>query len=299
MFFDNSFDIYLFEQFLREKRNLAESSLYIYISTATKFLVECKDPTNIEDYNRFIIKYAIKQRSNYYYSVLKAFIEYKIADKGLMASMIESLIKPQLDRTIKRERTYLTEKQIIDIINNIRKPKHKIIALIQDLTGVRAGDVLTVKRGDIIPEVYDGKAVLKIIIEGKGSKRNVIYIHDEVIQVLIIDFLVNNYISPDYYFLEIFNVSKSTDFVERRRVMANYMRYYRDLKQAMYVAGVSAKDFATHDYRRCYARRVWTKYKDLHVLQELLNHVNPATTMRYLKQSGMQNIDYHRQMQLE
>ena len=297
MLFDNSFDAHLFEQFLTEKRNLAESSLYNYVKTAEKFLVECDDPTNIEDYNRFIIKYAIKKRSSYYYSALKAFIDYKIDDNGLKASMIENLIKPELFRTIKRERKYLTETQIIDIINNIRKPKHRVISLIQDLTGVRAGDVLTIKRGDIIPEIYEGKPVLKIIVEGKGRKRNVIFIHDEVIQVIIMDFLVHNFLAPDYYFLEIFKTSKSTHFTERRRYKSNYMRYYRDMKQAMYVAGVSYEDFATHDYRRCYARRVWTRYKDLHVLQELLNHANPATTMRYLKQSGMQNIDYHKEMQ--
>ena len=75
------------------------------------------------------------------------------------------------------------------------------------------------------------------------------------------------------------------------------LKYYKDLKQAMYKLGIDSKSFATHDYRRCYARRVWTKYKDVHVLQELLNHQNPATTMRYLKQSGMQNIDYHKEMQ--
>ena len=65
----------------------------------------------------------------------------------------------------------------------------------------------------------------------------------------------------------------------------------------MYKLGIDVTAFATHDFRRCYARRVWTRYKDVHVLQELLNHVNPATTMRYLKQSGMQNIDYHKEMQ--
>ena len=298
MFFDNSFDINLFTDFLNEKRNLADSSLYNYVKAVEKFLVERNDPLNIEDYNRFIIKYAIKHRSAYYYSALKAFIEYKIEDKGERVTMSEALIQPDINRTIKCERKYLEEEEIINIINNMRKQKHKIIALIQDLTGVRVGDVLSIKRGDIIPEIYDGKSVLKLIVEGKGKKRNVVFIHDDVVQVLIMNFLVSNYLAPDYYFLEIFDVCKHAQFAERRRMKSNYMRYYRDMKQAMYVSGVSHKDFATHDYRRCYARRVWTKYKDLHILQKLLNHANPATTMKYLNQSGLQNIDYHRDMQL-
>ena len=43
---------------------------------------------------------------------------------------------------------------------------------------------------------------------------------------------------------------------------------------------------------------LWESWKDIQVLQNLLNHAEPTTTMRYLQQSGLKNIDYSREMQL-
>ena len=60
MLFDNTFDIFMFEEFLDEKRNLAVSSKYLYIKTIENFLVEGYDPETIDDYNRYIIKHAVK-----------------------------------------------------------------------------------------------------------------------------------------------------------------------------------------------------------------------------------------------
>ena len=228
---------------------------------------------------------------------MKSFIEYYIEDAGSRAILIDNLIKPEIPSNIKRERKYLEEDEIIGIINNMKHMKHKIIALIQDLTGVRAGDVFRIRRGNIIPEIYEDKNVLRVIIEGKGKKRNVVFIHDDMIQTLIIDYIVKNVNDTDYYFIDHKRRILDINYRDRKLQISNYKKYYKDLKQAMYKLGIDAKSFATHDYRRCYARRAWTKYKDVHVLQELLNHQNPATTMRYLKQSGMQNIDYHKEMQ--
>jgi integrase len=297
MYLDLGVDLHLFVEFLKEKKNLQQSSMRIYTDVVENFLMSYNDIYNLESYNDYIIKHAIKKRSNVAYSALKTYIQYKIQDKSLQFTLIEGMIKPPIHQTAKIERKYLTEEQIIGMINNIKDEKHRTIALIQDLSGIRAGDVLRIKRGDIHPEVYEDKAVLKIITDGKGDKRNIVYIHDEIIQMLIINYIVNHFVSNEYYFMENKSRNINADFKDYTNYRSNYIAYYRDLKQAMYKSGISHKDFATHDYRRCYARRVWTRYKDLHVLQELLNHANPATTMRYLKQSGMQNIDYHKEMQ--
>ncbi|MFW6243328.1 MAG: tyrosine-type recombinase/integrase [bacterium] len=297
MLFKNLFDAQLYEHYLIEKKNLAQTSRYLYVQTIEKFISESKDLIDIDSYNRFIIKYGIKKRSNYVYSVLKSFIEYYVDDAATRTILIENLIKPEIPSNIKRERKYLEEEEIIGIINNMKHMKHKVIALIQDLTGVRAGDVLKIVRGNIIPEIYEEKNVLRIIIEGKGKKRNVVFIHDDMVQTLIIDYIIKNINDTGYYFLDHKKAITDMNYMERKLHISNYKKYYKDLKQAMYRLGIDFKSFATHDYRRCYARRAWSRYKDAHVLQELLNHQNPATTMRYLKQSGMQNIDYHREMQ--
>lgn len=298
MYMSKLFESSNFEQFLRQNRNLSEYTIYLYINVIEKFLYDNNDLEDIESYNKFIIKNGVQSHNSIYYSTLKTFIKHKITDKGKRATMIENLIKPNFEKPPQRERKYLSEDQIIQIINNMREQKHKVVALIQDLTGVRAGDVLRIPRGNIIPEIYDNQNVLKIITIGKKGKRNVVYIHDEISQDLIIDFLAKNYICPDYYFLENKRRKKLRRFDEYQNYKSNYLAYYRDLKQAMAAIGLNMKDFATHDYRRCYARRAWTKYKDINVLKNLLNHENVNTTLRYLQQSGLKNVDYHKEMQM-
>ncbi len=86
---------------------------------------------------------------------------------------------------------------------------------------------------------------------------------------------------------------------EYKLISQNYRRYWADLKQALNAVGVAKQDFATHDFRRCFAREIWDKYKDLVLLQNALNHENPGTTIRYLKQSGLQNRDVFYQYQME
>lgn len=298
MYINKGYELYEFQQYLRNKYDISETTLVVYMRAVTEFLIENENYYDLDTYNHFLIKHAIKKRSSYYLYALKYYIKFKIEEKGLRNTILENLIRPEIRTTVKNERKYLNETEILDVINCMKKPKNKIISLIQFLTGIRAGDVLRIKRGDIIPEIYEEHLVLKLIITGKGKKRNIVYIHDETIQEIIIEFLVKNFLDEEYYFLE--DKSRAKEPVSKKNNIhhANYTSYKRDLKQALYLQGYDTFDFSTHDYRRCYARRVWTKYKDLNILQELLNHVNPMTTMRYLKQSGLKNIDYHREMQI-
>jgi len=292
----NMFEPKFFEEWLREKKRLSESSIGYYVRVVTKFLNEYSQPT-LNNLNEFIINNAIKKRQTAFYSIMKAYVQYKYTDAGDRNQIIDNLVKPPVPDGLKVERETLSEEEILKLINNLEYMKHRIIALIQDLSGIRAGDALRIRRGEIIPEIYDDSNVLKIIIHGKGDKRNVIYIHDDIVQELIINFIIKNRLSDEYYFMENRSRIEKLNVSGNRNYHANYIAYFRDLKQSMAKTGIEHKSFATHDYRRCYARRVWNKFKDLHVLQELLNHENPATTMRYLKQSGLKNIEYHKQMQ--
>jgi len=292
-------DSAMFQQWLIDKRGLADSSLYQYIQVINRFLATDPNLEDLELYNNFLIKYTRKKRSSHYYSILKAFVEFEISDASLKNKIINNLIKPPERRDIVRERKHLQEDQLMEVINYLDKHKHRVLAVIQMLTGVRAGDILRLKDGDIIPEVYENKPVLKLNILGKRKKRNVVFIHDEVGQKIVMDYITFNSGIPGYYFLEKskFNV-KGNDIHKINNLMKmNYIWFWRDLKQATNMIGLDYKDFATHDFRRCFARRVWEKYKDINVLQSLLNHTDPKVTLRYLEQSGLKNIDYHYEMQ--
>lgn len=292
-------DIPLFKIWLEENRTLSNSSIYAYAICVGAFLKTNPDVESLQDYNDFLIKVMVKKRSSYYYSALRHYIDFKITDNSTKKKLMEGLIKPPPRHDFKRERKYLNDDQIIELINFLQEEKHRVVAIIQTLTGVRAGDIMKLKRGNIQVEDYNGKRALKLILIGKGNKRNVIYIHDETAQQLIIDYTSNNIGEKDYYFLERGKMNNRPGDIGNDDILyrMNYQRYWVDLKQALNTAGIRREDFATHDFRRCFARRVWDKYKDIHKLQSLLNHNDPKVTLRYLEQSGLKNRDLHYEMQ--
>ena len=112
------------------------------------------------------------------------------------------------------------------------------------------------------------------------------------------EYMTANINYDDYVFIELGNIGKAGGVYDYFRLEKyNYWCYWEDLKQALQTSGIAKEDFATHDFRRCFARKVWEKYKDIQVLQHLLNHQNVNVTLRYLEHSGLKNIDYHYAMQ--
>ena len=296
----NIFDASLYLMWLEEKKNLAASSIFLYKGCIMRFAKRNPDVESIEDYNNFLIEMTMKKRCNHYFSVLKSFIQYKITDGALREKLIEGLIKPKERHDSIRIRRHLSEEQILNVLNGFTNQKHAVIALVQTLTGIRAGDILRLKEGNILPEQYEGKNVLRLNILGKGKKRNVIYIHDTVAQEIVMNYITHNVSTNGFYFLEygkMGGVRRGNIENENAFILMNYAWYWRDLKIACQSAGINSDQFSTHDFRRCFARRAWERYKDVHILQSLLNHTDPKNTLRYLEQSGLKNIDYHKELQ--
>lgn len=292
-------DLSLFERHLSERAILAKSTIYVYVKSVERFLIKNPDIDKPDDYNKFLIDVAIRKRSLHYYSALRAFIDYKIKDEHKKFKLLKEILKPKPKSDLMRERIHLDSSKILEVINNLDSKKHRTIALIQTITGVRAGDILSLIEGSIIPEVYEDREVIRINVLGKGKKRNVIFIHDKIAQHLIMDYITNHSGHDGYLFLELsdFRINNENKHNIFKIKTMNYQWFWADLKQALNATGVNKEEFATHDFRRCFARRVWEKYKDIHVLQSLLNHADPKTTLRYLEQSGLKNIDYLKEMQ--
>jgi integrase len=295
-------DSIVFGEYLKNKGKLAQSTQYIYMQALNTFFFTNPNINNSEDYNKFLIEHSIKKRNYSYYYALKAFIDFKIEDVNLKREIKSNLIKPTLHLDSLKQRKHLDEDELYNIINNIKTLKHKLIAILQLLTGVRAGDILNLKDGDVTPEDYNGESVLRLNILGKGKKRNVVFLYDDMAQNLLIDYIVGakqDNLIEGTYFIEVGKIQKNHGVVINSFMLQrdNYRNYWEDLKFALELSGVNRKDFATHDFRRCFARRVWEKFKDIYILQRMLNHSDPKVTLRYLAQSGLQNADYHRAMQ--
>ena len=266
----------------------------MYVGSLRRFLITDPIIDKLEDYNNFLIKVNVKKRCSHYYTVLKTYIEFKIDGASLKNQLIDGLIQVK-DRDPIISRRYLNDEQRIEVINNMVSTKHQLIALLQSVTGARIGDVLRLKRGAIYYEKYNGEDVLRLDVIGKGNKKTPVYIFDEVIKQLLREFLDEYYLDEEYYFIDGRDKSKTGNDFNLRQM--NYSRYWGDLKQALHKCGIKQSDFSTHDFRRCFAREVWTKYKDPLILQRALNHNDPKTTFRYLRLTGLNNIDVMQEMQ--
>ena len=140
----NIMDLPMFGMYLRERTTLAESSIKVYIDGIKLFLAGNPDIDELEDYNRFLVKMLVKKRGNYYYSMIRHFIKFKVTDTTKKDDILENLIKPT-DRDPKTPRVFLRDEKRIEVINNLADEKHQILALLQYITGSRVGGLLRLK----------------------------------------------------------------------------------------------------------------------------------------------------------
>jgi integrase len=290
-----------FKDWLRVNRQLSETSEKNYLIIVNKFLSENPDLEDIDSYNQFLHTHIIKKRSSYALYAIKLFIMYLFPKKTQQDQFLERLIPVKQFKNIKKVRKFVEDKQVHSLINALSETKHRVIAIIQFLTGVRAGDILRLSADDGLQEsIHNGKKVLRLNIIGKGEKQNWVFIHNEDAIDLIMNYILSNCGHPDYFFLEMpeRRLSEKVNYTDISNLLRyNYYKYWSDFKKAMDIAGIERDKFATHDLRRGFARKVWDKYKDVQILQKILNHENPATTMRYLRSSGLENIDIFKDLQ--
>ena len=295
-------DVALFKDYLLNERIIAQSTTRAYCILLSGFLTRNPDIDSIQDYNDFIIEKAFKSRSFYTYYALLAYIKFKFKDnKTTRDKIIENLRKPKMPLGIKRERRNLPEDKILEIISKLTEHKHQVIALVQKLTGVRAGDIMRIPEGNILLEKYKETEILRLAIIGKGGRRNVVEIFDPVGKEVVLNYIntYNKHTVPGYCFMEYSKLRKRASQEEINLYLANYNRYFLDLKQALNGCGIMKEEWATHDFRRDFARKVWIKYNNLQTLQNIMNHSDPKTTMRYLTQEGLKNIEVYKEMQEE
>jgi integrase len=294
-------DLSMFELWLKEKTVLSDKSIYCYVNAVKAFLFKNPDIDDINAYNTFLSYMIYKKRGNMYYSALKKFVQYKIIDVSKREDLISNFIKPIVKDTI-TTRAYIPDDKRIEIINNLKFEKHQVLALIQNFTGARVGDLLRLKKGRIFYEEDTNKQpVIRLDLIGKRKKRINTHIFNPLVQEVIMKYITHptDRTLDDYYFLErgICQTRPGQLNNELRMAKMNYDWYRLDLKDSLRACGIDEKNFSTHDWRRCFSRNIWEKYKDLQILQRALQHSNPTTTMRYLNQSGLQNKDILRSYQ--
>lgn len=257
-----------FEQYLKDCL-LEPNSIKIYSETIKEFLNKYPEQT-IEQINHFVAVKETKRQAHARYAIKKYLIFIGREED------YSKLHKPKTIYPI-REKVFLTKEQAYQIINHIKNPLHKAMAILQYNTGARISEIITLKKSLISRQKINEFNVLRFGIRGKGNVPRYVYV--------IVDFW--KYIQPYYESCRAYPFMDKKDkpipaleFWDRVRTI--YKRYYESLKAAAKECGLN---IGTHDLRRSFADDL-RKETDIFHVQKTLGHKSIDTTTRYLKVSN-------------
>ncbi|MGY5846838.1 site-specific tyrosine recombinase/integron integrase [Salegentibacter sp. HM20] len=243
-------------------------------------------PSTIRTYTNFIQKFLLKLNKevrNINNRDLEIFCETEIAGKDYAISThrqavsalkhfidlhridgvsIETIKRPRKDRALP---VILSKEEIIDLLRVTRNLKHRVILALLYSSGLRIGEVLSLKLNDID---IDRRQIL--IRRAKGRKDRVVGMAESFIPLLW------NYINtfePKTLFIE---------GVEGKAYSASSVRSF--LKESCRRAGIK-KRVTPHTLRHTYATHMLENGIDLRHIQMLLGHSKPETTMIYTQVS--------------
>lgn len=298
---------------VQRKKTLSDDTIVTYKHLMQSFINKGYDPRKPEDYNKYIIDEIIKknQQPVNKKSALKYMAKYFLPEKESIKVIEDFTVVRNYQQT--RKSIYLDKAKLNMLIDKLKNPKHKIMALVCMATGIRVGDAFNIKLDDIHIETFKDDNSIRIDLVGKRSKVNNIYIYDPDIKNELLYYLTNTTFQTPYAFIEAYIKSgtKSKSFAIEPLTgivkilnwntlkKVNYNNACDDMTRAVSSMGIPEHQFNWHDLRRCYARRVYeSKGNDINYLQKALNHSDPSTSLRYLKNSGLSRIELDKEMQI-
>lgn len=300
MFENDSFIIADFEDYLK-KKGRKPSTINLQMSVIKNFIKKGYNLEHYNDYNKFLEEHTIRKRSSYYYDVILNFVKWHFKDqKEVRSQIIDAIVmtKKHIKDPVKQT-LIIDENTALYIIKSLENPKHALISWIQKETGVRAGDVIRLKRNHIKFTYHkDNEGKMSLIMEITFHKKG-----DKVSKIPIFNPHLINYIKErltkiegeeEFVFIDRTVVHKrymNDDFRLERR---NYVMYWEDLKNTCERLGIDPAQFTSHDWRRNFANKVWIDVldkKDIIGLQRALGHSHIDSTVRYLRYSGLESQD--------
>lgn len=256
---------------------LCPDSAKKYRSSMRKFFAiigdkKLEDLSN-EDIDNFIIKTKggienITIRSVFY---AVKWIVKSLESRGMVFEKL-NLLTIKLPKIMKKEVNYLTENEIEQFINCIKKDIEKgetvkkirfmafVMVLLQ--TGARIGEVLSINIDDI------NRQNKEIPIIGKGRKPRTLFLKDETMKWITKYLLVRGGNNK-----ALFTTLNGESRWEQTDAGRSFRRYKR-------MSGITKK-FTIHTLRHTFATQYLQQGGALPTVQAALGHSDPMTTLRY------------------
>jgi len=267
----------------RKRRNLTEANKEFIRNYVNYLKGKRYSESTVKTYFTFIADFIDyiqpKKIENLTYRDVEKFIEdefaprnYSISSQRQFISAVKLLVKfyPECNiEEIKLERpkksrklpTVLSQNEVIKILQNTTNLKHRAILGLIYSSGLRIGELINLKLEHIN---FERKQLQ--IKNAKGRKDRYVIIADSIIP-LVMNYL-NSY-KPKIYFVE---------GNERQPYTAGSVRAF--LKKSCKLSGIQ-KPVTPHTLRHSYATHLMENGTDIRIIQELLGHSKPETTMIY------------------
>lgn len=271
----------LIEKCFRDARitdELCLSSIIKYRSSIKKFFAVIGDKRledlNNADFENFILKMkgagAGNQRIRNVINAVKWVVQ-KSQNKGIVFNQLNLLTIKQ-PKIMKREVNYLTESEVEQFINCIKKDIEKketvknirFMAFVRLLlqTGARIGEVLFINIKDI------NRQNREIAIIGKGSKPRTLFLKEETLK------WIDKYLSTRH---DNEKALFATQNGGSRWEQTDAGRSFRKYKK---MSGIQKK-FTIHTLRHSFATLCLMRGAGINVVQAALGHADPITTLKY------------------
>lgn len=247
----------------RYRSNLTQIKRYVEKSNNGPIDIEDVTQNDLEAFmlhTKEDLNYAPNTRSKFFYA-LRSFYAY-LYKKEFVSRNISATM--DFMKVPKKERNYITEEEAEKVVNAIKQPMVRLVAIFLLNTGLRISECLDLKLDDVNLE----KRTVHVI-EGKGRKDRIIPINDRL-YTLLQDYVENvrEESTSDYF------------FATKRTGAISYPHVNSTIVAAAKSVGIK-KPVSCHVLRHSFASALVKNNVNLVYIQKLLGHESLAVTSIY------------------
>lgn len=274
-----------FKSYLKDVKNRSDKTIIAYSHDLREFFsvmgfTDGMNEITLQDVERLYIKKLVDKGNSpssraRKISSIKAFYKWAVSNGIVANNPIENIGMPKIP---KKEPKVMDVQEVKEVIESAKKDDGRESALesfrnlsilsLMFNTGIRREEVTNIKLSDL--NIKDGS----LIIHGKGNKERIVYFNDST-KAILSEYICshrNNFKTAkisEYLF-----VSKRSEKICTAAINKIVNKYFES-------AGVKEKGYTAHSTRKVFATNVYRNTRDITVVQKLLGHSNPQTTMRY------------------
>ena len=271
-----------FAKYLKNVRNLSDSTISAYLSDLREFCAimgfegEVKEITLREVETVYIEKLVASgncaaSRSRKLSSV-RVFYKWAVKNGIVKNNPVEDIELPKIEKKTVKAMSFNEVEQVLDEEKkDSRENSFRDLAILSLMfsTGIRRAELTEIKLSDLNLEES------LIVIHGKGNKDRLAYFNDTTRAVL------SEYINVHRKF---YCTSEKSNylFVSGKGEKLCLSTVNRIVNRYLESAGIKDKGFTAHSTRKAFATAVYDNTGDIFAVQQLLGHSSPSTTQRYV-----------------